>query len=200
MNRSPLLPAPRTRSMFEYNRAPRTTAGKSMNLTEHNAEGLKRISSDRFPITRIIDQRFSHSALGKVPKWLLAIGLVIGAVITYGLIIPLYLFAAIFYLGLRGALSMIPEFADRVEDGGDHLIVSQKGASRRIGIAQIEGVEYRGYNNPPRIRIRLRPGTLGPPHNRSPEANIVTFFPDLSRGRDAARLIADDLNRRAEST
>lgn len=167
-----------------------------MKLTENDADGRTRISSDQYPLTRIIDEGFRDRATRTAPNWLLAIGLIAGVVISCGLILPFYLFAAIFYFGIRWRFNSMAGFAYDVDDGGDHLIARQADRSRRIEITQIQAVIYLPYNNPPRIQLRLRTGTIDHPDPNRPLTDVITFVPDLSRGRDAARGIADELRRR----
>jgi hypothetical protein len=93
-------------------------------------------------------------------------------------------------LALVGTLvfkRLIWDLVDSVLDGGDYLLVKNRGVEERIPLANIMNISASTITNPPRITMRLvSPGLLG---------SEITFSPikPFSLVPFARNAIADDL-------
>jgi hypothetical protein len=82
---------------------------------------------------------------------------------------------------------LIWDLVDEVRDGGDYLIVRNRGDEARVPLSEIMNVSASTHINPPRITLRLvRPGKFG---------NEITFSPvtPFSLNPFAKNAIAEDL-------
>jgi hypothetical protein len=74
------------------------------------------------------------------------------------LIVPVLIFAFIFFVMKK----MIFDLVDEVLDGGDALIVRNRGREDRVTLANIMNVNYSPFINPPRVTLTLRqPSVFG---------------------------------------
>jgi hypothetical protein len=84
---------------------------------------------------------------------------------------------------------LVWDLADEVYDGGDFLLVRNRGEEERIALSNIMNVSASSFVNPPRIALRLvRPGKFGNEVSFSPRAPLFRFNP-LSKNAVAENLI-----------
>jgi len=74
------------------------------------------------------------------------------------LIIPVLVFAFIFYVMKKLVFDMV----DEVLDAGDALIVRNRGQEERIALSEVMNVNYTPFMSPPRVVLSLRrPSVFG---------------------------------------
>jgi hypothetical protein len=96
------------------------------------------------------------------------------------------------FIGYFFMKKLVFDLVDEVLDGGDVLVIRNRGIEERVALSDIMNVSYSPPVNPPRVTLSLRrPSIFGDPINFVPPVSFVPF---------STSPIIDELIRRIDAT